>query len=117
MTGNCAFSTASSEDYAECRRVMREASKNYSFVSRFLPGDKVHHVEALYALMRVGDDRVDVSYKGFVSPLAAIEDWEATYWRAFESGNSPHPVMRAYLNTAQECSIPAETMTAYFRAM
>jgi phytoene synthase len=108
---------ASPEDYAACRQVMRAASKNYSFASNFLPPDKLHHVEALYALMRVGDDRVDVSHDGFASPLAAIEDWERTYWRALEIGDSPNPVMRAYLNTAIECGIPKETMSAYFRAM
>ena len=74
-------------------------------------------MEALYALMRVGDDRVDVTYEGFDSPLAAIEDWERTYWQAFETGHSDHPVMRAYLASASACGIPAEIMTPYFRAM
>jgi phytoene synthase len=108
---------ASREDYAACRQIMRAASKNYSFASNFIPPEKLHHVEALYALMRVGDDRVDVSHDGFESPLAAIEDWERAYWRAFEIGDSPNPVMRAYLNTAVECGIPRDAMTAYFRAM
>jgi phytoene synthase len=108
---------ATPEDYAECRRVMSGASKNYSFASRFLPRTKQHHVQALYALLRVGDDRVDVTYAGFTTPLAAIEDWERAYRKAFETGRSDHPVMRAYLNTALECGIPAETMTPYFRAM
>lgn len=108
---------AAPEDYAVCRQIMRAASKNYSFASNFLPADKLHHVEALYALFRIGDDRVDVSHRGFDSPLAAIEDWERTYWRALETGDSPDPVMRAYLNTAIECGIPRDTMRAYFRAM
>ncbi len=108
---------ASAKDYAYCRQVMRAASKNYTFASNFLPAEKLHHVEALYALLRVGDDRVDVSHNGFETPLAAIEDWERTYWRAFEAGDSPDPVMRAYANTAHECGIPQETMAAYFRAM
>jgi phytoene synthase len=108
---------ASPEDYAACRQIMRAASKNYSFASNFIPAEKLHHVEALYALLRVGDDRVDVSHDGFESPLAAIEDWERTYWRAFEAGDSPNPVMRAYLNTAIERRIPKDTMTAYFKAM
>lgn len=108
---------ASADDYAFCRQIMRRASKNYSFARNFLSPDKLHHVEALYALMRVGDDRVDVSFDGFESPLAAIEDWERSYWHAFETGDSPDPVMRAYLNTAVEYGIPKETMTAYFRAM
>jgi phytoene synthase len=108
---------ATPEDYAECRRVMSGASKNYSFASRFLPRTKRHHVQALYALLRVGDDRVDLTHEGFTTPLAAIEDWERAYWQAFETGRSGHPVMRAYLNTALECSIPAEIMTPYFRAM
>ena len=110
-------SIASPEDYAECRRVMFGASKNYSFASRFLPRDVLRHVEALYALMRVGDDRVDVTSEGFASPRDAIEAWEQAYWAAFETGRSDHPVMRAYVNTARECGIPAEVMTPYFRAM
>ena len=108
---------ASAEDYAHCRYIMQKASKNYSFATRFLPRDKRPHVEALYALMRVGDDRVDVSHSGFSSPLAAIEDRERTYWHAFEVGDSPDPVMRAYLDTARAFDIPSETMAAYFRAM
>lgn len=108
---------ATREDYAECRRIMRQASRNYTFASMFFPRRKLPHIEALYSLMRVGDDRVDVSFKGFQSPLEAIENWEETYWRAFETGDSPHPVMRAYLNTAYEFGIPAESMLAYFQAM
>lgn len=108
---------ASDEDYAACRQVMRGASRNYSFASNLLPADRLHHVEALYALMRVGDDRVDVSHEGFASPQEAIEDWERRYWRAFETGSSAHPVLRAYLDTAVRFEIPPETMTAYFRAM
>jgi len=108
---------ATPEDYAECRRVMLAASKNYSFASRFLPESVLPHVEALYALMRVGDDRVDVSCEGFASPLAAIDDWESTYWHAFRTGGSGNPVMRAYLDTALRCNIPSEVMAPYFRAM
>ena len=108
---------ASAEDYLACREIMLQASKNYSTASKYLPADKLPHVEALYALMRVGDDRVDVSHSGFRSPLEAIDDWEATYWEAFRRGSSPHPVMRAYLDTAVRFSIPAGTMVAYFQAM
>jgi len=108
---------ASADDYEVCRQVMHRASKNYSFASRVLPTDRLKHVEALYALMRVGDDRVDVSHAGFASPLAAIDDWEASYWQAFERGDSSEPVMRAYLDTAVKFNIPKETMAAYFRAM
>ncbi|MBN1313305.1 MAG: squalene/phytoene synthase family protein, partial [Anaerolineae bacterium] len=43
--------------------------------------------------------------------------WEHTYWRAFETGDSPNPVMRAYLDTALRHNIPANVMSAYFRAM
>ena len=108
---------ASAEDYVACREIMRSASKNYSSASNYLPADKQPHVEALYALMRVGDDRVDVTHNGFHSPLEAIDDWEREYWTAFESGDSPHPVLRAYLDTSFKFGIPSETMAAYFRAM
>lgn len=108
---------ASSEDYAVCRRIMRAASKNYSSASNYLPGDLLPHVEALYALMRVGDDRVDVSHEQFASPRLAIDDWERCYVDAFQYGYSPHPVMRAYLDTALRFGIPQDTMRPYFRAM
>jgi 15-cis-phytoene synthase len=105
------------DDYAYCRQIMHAASRNYSFAAGLLPTAKRHHVEALYALLRVGDDRVDVSHEGFASPLKAIDHWEAGYWHAFDIGDSPNPVLRAYLHTAQECSIPKEVMVPYFRAM
>lgn len=104
-------------DYAVCRKIMFAASKNYSFASRVLPRDRLRHVEALYALLRVGDDRVDVSPGEFGSRLAAIQDWEARYWEAFAQGRADHPVLRAYLNTARTCDIPPETMRPYFRSM
>lgn len=111
------YTYASPEDYAVCRQIMLGASKNYSFASRMLPPDKREHVEALYAFLRVGDDRVDVSHAGFASPLEAIEDWEHAYWNAFHACGSPHPVLRAYLNTASAFEIPPNLMDAYFRAM
>ena len=108
---------ASASDYSYCQEVMHSASNNYAFASNFLPRSKRHHVDALYAFFRIGDDRVDVSHEGFGSPLAAIEAWEEAYWRAIETGDSPEPAMRAYLNTAIETGIPAGTMAPYFRAM
>jgi phytoene synthase len=105
------------QEYEVCRQIMHNASKNYSFSSLFLPADKRPHVEALYAVLRVGDDRVDVSHAGFSTPLKAIEDWRKSYWRAFEQGDSPNPVLRAYLHTAQKFCIPADILNPYFRAM
>jgi phytoene synthase len=117
FTGSRTTGTASLADYLHCHQIMLEASNNYSFASNFLPQEKRRHVDALYAFLRIGDDRVDVSHKGFETPLEAIDDWESTYWSAFETGDSPDPVMRAFLDTAIEYDIPANTMNAYFRAM
>jgi phytoene synthase len=110
-------SIASPGDYEVCREIMRTASGNYSFASRMLPARKRRHVDALYAFMRVGDDRVDVTHPGFDSARAAIDAWESDYRRAFVQGASDHPVLRAYLCTCVECGIPADTMAPYFRAM
>lgn len=95
---------------------MRAASKNYSFAARLLPADVRPHVEALYALMRVGDDLVDVQYKGEAA-RRAIDDFQAQYWKVFETGESAHPVLRAYWHTAHQFGIPADLMKPYFRAM
>ena len=108
---------ASVDDYAVCRRILNDASRNYRFASRLLPRETRHHVDALYAFLRVGDDRVDVAHDGFISPLAAIDAWEASYFRAFEEHDSVNPVMRAYLQTATEIGIPVDTMVPYFQAM
>lgn len=104
-------------DYAVCRTIMHAASKNYTFASYFLPVEKRPHVEALYAVMRVGDDRVDVAHTGFSSPLEAVKDWETSYWRAFETGDSPEPVLRAYLDTCRRFDISPDLLAPYFRAM
>lgn len=108
---------ASPGDYEACREILRKASGNYSFASRLLPAESRRHVDALYALLRVGDDRVDTAHAGLESALAAIGEWESDYHRAFAQGGSDQPVMRAYLCTSLACGIPPETMTAYFRAM
>lgn len=105
------------DDYAVCRQVMQAASKNYTFASTFLPFDKRPYIEALYAVMRVGDDCVDVAHTGFASPLAAITDWENRYWRAFETGDSDEPIFRAYLDTCQRFDISPDLLAPYFRAM
>ena len=109
--------SAAAEDYAYCRQIMQAASRNYSFAGSFLPRSKRQHVEALYALLRVGDDLVDVDHGEFESPEAAIDYWQRTYDRAFQVGTSPDPVMRAYLDTARTFEIPQEIMESYFRAM
>jgi phytoene synthase len=103
-------------DYTACRDIMRAASKNYSFAARFLPSDKLQHVEALYAVMRIGDDLVDVHHQG-AAAAAAIDDFERQYWRAFETGDSPNPVFRAYLHTAYKFDISPDLLRPYFRAM
>jgi 15-cis-phytoene synthase len=114
----CAQTTiATPADYRLCRQIMHGASKNYSFASAFLPRDKQPHVEALYAFLRVGDDRVDVSHPGFASAREAIEDWERAYWNAFETCSIPDPVLRAYLDTANTFRITPGLMDAYFSAM
>jgi 15-cis-phytoene synthase len=103
-------------DYAACRAIMQAASRNYSFAARFLPVDKLPHVEALYAIMRIGDDLVDVHHKG-AEAADALQIFEAQYWHAFEAGDSPHPVLRAYLHTAHQFDILPELLAPYFRAM
>jgi phytoene synthase len=108
---------ATAQDYAACRTIMRTASKNYSFASNFLPSDRLPHVEALYAVMRVGDDLVDVDHSAYRSPQEAIDAYENAYWHAFHTGDSSDPVLRAYLDTAHRFGIPAATMAPYFRAM
>lgn len=108
---------ASTSDYEICRLIMRSASRRYAFASRFLPSDKLRYVEALYAFLRVGDDRVDVSHEGFPSPLAAIDDWEESYRKAFHLGTSSNPVLRAYLDTAIRFKIPESLMDDYYVAM
>jgi phytoene synthase len=105
------------DDYRFCRKIMQQASRNYTFASLFLPRSVRRHVEALYGLMRVGDDRVDVSHAGFDTPSLAIDDWEREYYRAFETGDSVYPVMRAYVDTAKRFAIPVDTMAPYFQAM
>jgi phytoene synthase len=60
---------------------------------------------------------VDVAHAGFRSAEEAIDQWAMSYREAFETGSSPDPVMRAYLDTAIKFAIPMDTMIPYFRAM
>ncbi len=111
-------SIASAEDYAACRQIMQAASKNYSSASSYLPAEKQPHVEALYALMRVGDDRVDVSYNGYESPQEAIDNWEHEYITGIRDGRLPASrASRLPGHRKRNSPSRPDIMTPYFRAM
>ena len=104
-------------DYQVCRQVMRNASSNYWWATRVCPKDKIFHIEAIYAVLRIGDDLVDDSRVKPNSRRRAIESWREQYWNAFESGSSNNAVLRAFLHTAQTFRIPPELLTPFFASM
>lgn len=104
-------------DYRVCREVMRKASSNYWSASRVCPRDKIPHIEAIYAVLRIGDDLVDEEVATEVSARIAIEGWQKKYWKAFETGDSKYPVLRAFLNTAHTFNISPDLLDLFFRSM
>lgn len=105
------------QDYEVCRQIMRKASSNYWTATRVCPRDKIHHIEAIYAVLRIGDDLVDNEKTDLGNRRNAIELWREMYWSAIESGTSSHPVLRAFIHTARVHGIPPELLTPYFTSM
>jgi len=104
-------------DYWACRQVMRKASSNYWTATRVCPKNKIHHIEAIYAVLRIGDDLVDNINIKTRSRRESIELWRDQYWSAFNKGFSKNAVLRAFLHTSHTFSIPPQLLEPFFSSM
>src|ERR1700690_297695 len=88
--------------YQQAAAATATGSKSFYFATRFFPPELARAAHAVYWFCRYTDDLVD--------ECATIDDGrrDLQAWAEALRGHSEHPVLRVFLHTAAEYSIPLE---------
>lgn len=94
--------------YAQASAATSTGSKSFYFATRFFPPDLARAAHSVYWFCRYTDDLVD-ECETLEAGRRDLEAWAAELHRALGAGGkSDHPVLRAFLHTADAYTIPLE---------
>ena len=82
-------------------------SKSFYFATRFFPPHLARAAHAVYWFCRHTDDLVDEA-PSVAAGAVALAEWERALNDAWESGWSPQPILRIFVETARRFGIPRE---------
>lgn len=82
-------------------------SKSFYFATRFFPPHLARAAHAVYWFCRHTDDLVDEA-PSVAAGAVALAEWERALNDAWESGWSPQPILRIFVETARRFEIPRE---------
>lgn len=105
------------------REVIYSYSTSFGFATRLLGKDVRHHVENIYAMVRVADEIVDGSAAEAsalapgISVNSALDEFEAETYRAMECGYSTNLILHAFGITAREVGVEREIVRPFFESM
>jgi phytoene/squalene synthetase len=95
--------------------VIRRYSTSFGTGTRLLPAPMRHHIEAVYAMVRIGDEVVD-TYRG-PDARELLDAFEAEVHEAMERGFSTNVIAHAFATTARAVGISQEQTVPYFASM
>lgn len=109
---------ASEADYAFCRRIQKRYGVTYYFATmRFRPEIR-RRTHAVYAFVRIPDQWVDDSPEWSAEQkLQRLDGWQKMFLQGLEGVEPSHPVMRAFCDVAQDCSLSVDEPLAFLDAM
>lgn len=119
-TGLALYSQAA---HRASREVIYSYSTSFGMATRLLSKDVRHHVENIYALVRVADEIVDGSAaeaqaKGAeLDPEAELNAFEQETYRAMQLGFSTNLIIHAFAITAREVGISKDIVEPFFYSM
>ena len=105
------------------REVIYNYSTSFGLATRLLGKNVRHHVENIYALVRVADEIVDGSaaeaakLSPSIDPAKELDAFEAETYRAMELGFSTNLVIHAFAITAREVGIGKDIVEPFFYSM
>lgn len=105
------------------REVIYSYSTSFGFATRLLGKSVRHHVENIYAMVRVADEIVDGSAAEAsaqamgISVEGALAEFEAETFRAMETGYSTNLILHAFAVTAREVGIEKAIVQPFFDSM
>ncbi|PKQ27210.1 MAG: squalene synthase [Actinobacteria bacterium HGW-Actinobacteria-4] len=100
---------------AAAAQVITQYSTSFNLGARLLPRAMRHHIESVYAMVRVADEVVD-TYRG-PAARAVLDDFETEIHQALERGFSANLVAHAFSKTATAVGIGIEQITPFFTSM
>lgn len=104
--------------YEHCRQVNRHYGKTYYFSTCFFPAELRPAVHALYAWVRYPDEWVDNPGDSSLSEQRdKLRQWRDATADAVKTGNSDHPVLAAWADTARRHEVPVRYMLDFMDAM
>ena len=105
------------------REVIYSYSTSFGLATRILDKSYRHHVENIYALVRVADEIVDGSAAQAqlavpgVDPGEMLNEFEAETYRAMQLGYSTNLIIHAFAITAREVGIGRDIVEPFFFSM
>ncbi len=119
-TGLALYSLAA---HRASKEVIYSYSTSFGMATRLLAKDVRHHVENIYALVRVADEIVDGSAaeaqaKGAeLDPESELNAFEQETYRAMQLGFSTNLIIHAFAITAREVGISKDIVEPFFYSM
>jgi phytoene synthase len=106
------------QDFKVCCSINKKYGKSYYFATKFFPKEKRLATHALYAFFRLFDEIVDtqnlenneVQYRG-------LQEFRLDWQKAYETGKSDHPVLRATAYVFKKYAIPYQYSESFVEAM
>ena len=101
------------------KEVIYSYSTSFGAATKLLPKYHRHHIENIYAMVRVADEIVDGSAKeaGVKNPEAELNAFEAETYRAMETGFSTNLILHSFGVTAREVGIGKDIVEPFFYSM
>jgi 15-cis-phytoene synthase len=93
--------------FRQAAQMTAQGSKSFYFATRFFPPHLARAAHSVYWFCRYTDDLVD-ECESVNQGRRDLDAWEAALRTALRSGSADHRVLRVFLHTAREYSIPTE---------
>jgi phytoene synthase len=96
--------------YELCKAITREHAKSFYYATQFFPPEKQWATYAVYGFCRFTDDLVDKADGALPRPTIQrnLDDWREKLMAAYEQGESPDPILAAYIDTARRFEVPQQ---------
>jgi 15-cis-phytoene synthase len=101
------------------KEVIYSYSTSFGAATKLLPKDLRHHIENVYAMVRVADEIVDGSAleAGVKDPEAELNAFEAETYKAMATGFSTNLILHSFAITAREVGISKDIVEPFFYSM
>ena len=101
------------------KEVIYSYSTSFGAATKLLPKNLRHHIENVYAMVRVADEIVDGSAleAGVKDPEAELNAFEAETYKAMATGFSTNLILHSFAISAREVGISKDIVEPFFYSM